>query len=450
MIQAVQRLYSLRRIRGVFYGWWLVGISGFVMTVATVPFFHALGIWSVALESHFAWTRTQLFIAFVLSRIEGGIMGPLEGYLTDRLGARRMVLIGLLILGAGFLLFSRVENLWMFYASFMIMALGVGLGGWLPLMTIVNNWFIRQRSSAMGWASVLSRLGAVVLVPAIAWAVDPDADRLGWQTTAVIIGAIILLSALLIPRFIRNRPEEYGQHPDGDEAPTPVPASSERSPQPAATSQEVEFTARQALRTPAFYCISFGHAFNSMLIVTITTHLAFMLTDQKISLSMAAWVVTVYTGMSMVFQVVGGYIGDRAPKNVVIFLFSAIQAGSVLIITTNDSLVAAFVFAVAFGIGFGGRTPLTVAIRGDYFGRKAFASIMGLSMVPMNFCLLAAPLLTAIYHDARGSYVLPFNALAGICFLGGVLFLLAKKPTLPSSLPVNSQRSDLPARQTER
>ena len=446
MIQTVQRLYSLRRIRGVFYGWWLVGISGFVMTVATVPFFHALGIWSVALESHFAWTRTQLFIAFVLSRIEGGIMGPLEGYLTDRLGARRMVLIGLLILGAGFLLFSRVENLWMFYASFMIMALGVGLGGWLPLMTVVNNWFIRRRSSAMGWASVLSRLGALVLVPAIAWAVDPGADRLGWQVTALIIGAIILLSSLLIPRFIRNRPEEYGQHPDGDEAPAPTPANPGQATAP---SQEVEFTARQALRTPAFYCISFGHAFNSMLIVTITTHLALMLTDQKITLQMAAWVVTVYTGISMVFQVVGGYIGDRAPKNVAIFIFSAIQAGSVLIITTNDSLVAAFVFAVAFGIGFGGRTPLTVAIRGDYFGRKAFASIMGFSMVPMNFCLLAAPLLTAIYHDARGSYVLPFNVLAGICLLGGVLFLLAKKPTLSSPLPTSPQRSDIPARQAD-
>ncbi|MCE2462762.1 MAG: MFS transporter, partial [Dehalococcoidia bacterium] len=206
----------------------------------------------------------------------------------------------------------------------------------------------------------------------------------------------------------------------------------------------------QALRTPAFYCIYFGHAFNSMLIVTITTHLALLMTDQEISLQMSAWVVTVYTGISMVFQVVGGYIGDRAPKNVVIFIFSAIQAGSVLIITTNDSLAAAFAFAVAFGIGFGGRTPLTVAIRGDYFGRKAFASIMGLSMVPMNFCLLAAPLLTAIYHDARDSYVLPFNVLAVICFLGGVLFLLAKKPTLSSPLQISSQRPDLPARQAER
>ena len=427
----------------MFYGWWLVGISGFVMAVATVPFFHALGIWSVALEGHFAWTRTQLFFAFVLSRIEGGIMGPLEGYLTDRLGARRMVLIGLLILGAGFLLFSRVENLWMFYLSFMIMALGVGLGGWLPLMTIVNNWFIRRRATAMGWASVLSRLGALVLVPAIAWAVDPDADRLGWKTTAAIIGVVILLAALLIPRFIRNRPEEYGQHPDGDEAPTPTPASPGQAPPPTAGSREVEFTARQALRTPAFYCISFGHAFNSMLIVTITTHLALMLTDQDISLQMAAWVVTVYTGISMVFQIVGGYLGDRVPKNVVIFAFSAIQAGSVLIITASDSLSAAFIFAVAFGIGFGGRTPLTTAIRGDYFGRKAFASITGLSMVPMNFCLLAAPLLTAVYHDARDSYVLPFNVLAGICFLGGVLFLLAKKPVLSSPLPISSERSDL-------
>ena len=62
-------------------------------------------VWSVALESHFGWSRTQLSLAFTLTRVEGGIMGPVEGYLTDRLGTRRMVLIGLLVLGGGFLFF---------------------------------------------------------------------------------------------------------------------------------------------------------------------------------------------------------------------------------------------------------------------------------------------------------------------------------------------------------
>ena len=168
------------------------------MTVATVPLYHAMTVWSVALESHFGWSRTQLGFALTLTRIEGGIMGPVEGYLTDRLGTRRMVLIGLIFLGIGFLIFSQVTNLWMFYIAFVVMALGQGLGSWLPLMTGINNWFIRRRSTAIGWASLGSRLGALILVPLIAWAVDPEQDRLGWYRTALILA---IFQLYIIPKL---------------------------------------------------------------------------------------------------------------------------------------------------------------------------------------------------------------------------------------------------------
>ena len=92
------------RVRSVSYGWWLVPLTGFIKVLTSAPLFHAMAIWTVALESHFGWSRTQLSMAFALTRVEGGIMGPVEGYLTDRLGTRRMVFLGLLVLGAGFLL----------------------------------------------------------------------------------------------------------------------------------------------------------------------------------------------------------------------------------------------------------------------------------------------------------------------------------------------------------
>ena len=76
------------KARGVFYGWWLVGVSGFVMVITTTPMFHAMGLWFVALESAFGWNRTQLSVAFALTRVEGGILGPVEGYLVDRLSTR--------------------------------------------------------------------------------------------------------------------------------------------------------------------------------------------------------------------------------------------------------------------------------------------------------------------------------------------------------------------------
>ena len=144
-------------------------------------------------------------------------MGPLEGYLADRLGTRRMIMIGLLVLACGFLLFSQVQNLWMFYLAYVVMAVGQGFGSWLPLMTLLNHWFIRQRATAIGWANVGSRLGALILVPIIAWAIDPDDPQLGWRTTAMILGLFTLIVAIPLSQLIRDRPQEYGLLPDGEQ-----------------------------------------------------------------------------------------------------------------------------------------------------------------------------------------------------------------------------------------
>ena len=100
--------------KSVFYGWYLLPVFGAVMLLATVPLFHAMGIWAVAMERAFGWNRTKLSLALSFTRIEGGILGPVEGYLVDRFGTRLMVLIGLLIMGIGWVLFSLINNIWMF------------------------------------------------------------------------------------------------------------------------------------------------------------------------------------------------------------------------------------------------------------------------------------------------------------------------------------------------
>ena len=427
-----------RRARGVFYGWWLVAISGFTMTIATVPLYHAMAVWSVALESHFGWSRGQLGLALTFTRIEGGLMGPVEGYLTDRLGARRMILAGLLILGVGFLLFAGVQNLWMFYLAFIVMALGQGLGSWLPLMTTINNWFARRRATAMGWSNVGSRIGALLLVPAIAWAVDPEQQRLGWQLTALALGVFTLIIAFPLTRLIRNRPQDYGQLPDGAplsaatgaaaaNAPTAGAAAGNPRRRPAVP-ESGDLTAAQALRTPAFWLISFGHGFTSMVILAIMTHLGLLLKDKGFDVQTTGWIVTVYTATAMVFQLVGGYIGDRGSKNLALFIFSGIQAGAIVVLTLASSLLSFYLFAVLFGIGFGGRNPLTTAIRGEYFGRASFGRILGLSTVPMNILLLIGSPMAGYMRDAQGSYDTAFLLLAGLNFLGGVLFLFARRP----------------------
>jgi sugar phosphate permease len=422
------------RVRGVFYGWWLVAITGFIMVITMVPLFHAMSVWTVALEGSFGWNRTQLGFALTVGRVEGGLMGPVEGYLTDRMGARRMVLTGLLILGAGFLIFSQVRSLWMFYAAFLVMSVGGGLGGWVPVMTVLNHWFVRRRATAMGWSNVGGRLGALMLVPAIAWAVDPEHNRLGWQATAMILGFFALLVAFPLTRLIHNRPAEYGLQPDGDPPAAYGVAVVSREPPGAGARQDrpavTDMTTRQALRTPAFWLIAFGHGFSSMVILAIMAHLGLFMKDKGFDVQTTGWVVAAYTAVSMVFQLVGGFVGDRVPLRVALAFFTFIQAGAVLLLTVSSSIAMLYLFAMVFGMGFGGRNPLTTAIRGEYFGRASYGKILGMSTVPMNVLLLVAPPLAGLMRDVQGTYTQAFLTLAALNFLGGILFLFARKPVI--------------------
>ena len=429
----------------IFYGWYIVLATGFVMTIATVPLFHAMTLWAVALENHFGWPRGQLSLALTLTRIEGGLMGPVEGYLTDKLGGRKMVLVGFLILGLGFLIFWQIDAaywpvapLYMFYAAYMVMALGQGMGSWVPMMTTINNWFSRRMATAMGWANFMSRGGALLIIPLIDLGINgsvgvPFTDItlginhiLGWQGVALILAVVIFAVALPLSVIIRNRPEDIGLRPDGEN----VPAT--RAGRRAAATQSQGLTAQQAVRTPAFWLIAVGHGMTSMIILAIFTHLGLLLKDVGFE-QYAGTVVILYTLVSMFSQPLGGYVGDRFPKRIGLFVFTSIQASAVVLLTFSSELWMFYTFAVIFGIGFGGRNPLTTSIRGEYFGRGNFGKILGISTIPMNGLLLISSPFAGYMYDWQNSYTIAFLVLAAFNYAGGVCFLFAKRPQIPTT-----------------
>ena len=282
--QLVLGLAPVRWAREVFYGWWLVLFTGVFLALVITPFFDTLSIWNVALKNEFGWTFTQLNLAWIFSRMEGGLLGPVEGWLTARFGTRRMVVVGLTVLGIGFILFSNVHSLPLFYVSFIVMSFGVGLGTWLAMMTALNNWFVRKRTIAIGLSSLITRLVAIPLVLLITWAVDPEALSAHsdgeWRKTARAIGSILFLLAIPAYLFIRNRPEDQGQTPDGDKLREPV-LSDKAAPARSSEQKEEEpsFTVRQALRTSAFWNISIGQALTTILMVSLVANLALMFND---------------------------------------------------------------------------------------------------------------------------------------------------------------------------
>lgn len=410
--------------RSVFFGWYLVGISSFMLMLMSTTVFQGVGTFFVALERNFGWNRTTLSGAFALSRVEGALLGPLEGWLVDRLGTRRMVIIGYLIMGLGFIFYSQIQTVWHFYVAYLAISLGSGIGGWIAFVTLINNWFVRQRALAMSVAVSGIQLGGF-LVLLLAWGIENHDFRL----TSLAIGVILILVALPASRFVRNLPEDVGLLPDGE--PVRRIGTPAATPARAESDDEGELSPRQALKTVSFWVIAVARLTSVVSIVSLSVHLVPKLTDSGISLITANFVVTLYTVVAFISGFVAGYLADRTSKVLVLFVCMLLQALAMAILTVTESLTMAMVFAVLWGAGFGGRVPLLTAIVGDFFGRKNFGSILGLNMVPSNVAMIFAPLFAGFMHDRTQSYFIPFAIFTVLGFIGAFAILLARQPRPP-------------------
>ena len=442
-IRAINRVRTpadaVGMMRGVFYGWWLVGIAVVLLTLMAVSVFQGLGTFLVALQSEFGWSRTVLSGAFSLSRAQGAVIGPAEGWLIDKVGNRRMILLGYCLMAFGFLLFSQVGNsafwdlgvfaiesgVWHFYIAFITISLGSGVGGWLAIMSLMNNWFARQRSLAIATSMSGIHLGGL-LVPALALGIEMYGFR--WTT----FGIAVFLTALILPVYavLRDKPEDVGLLPDGDPPGGRRQRGRAQAQGGGGLDDEPEFTAAQALRTRAFWILTIVHMSSSVSIVTLALHLAPKLTDMGMSLSGAGTVVLIYTLLALPTQFVAGWLADRMPKPPLIFFFILLQGVAIMIIAVSEQVFTALIFALLYGIGFGGRIPLLTAIRGEYFGRKAFATIMGLSQMPNNIAMIFAPLFAGFMFDYTGTYLIPFAFFGLLNVLGAFLMLSVKRPKI--------------------
>lgn len=429
---------SLDRRRGPFYGWWLVAAGAFIMALGTVPLFQGVTTWFVVLEKNFSWSKAQLSWAFALARVEGGVVSPLAGYMVQKLGSRRTLFVGLLVMGGGFLLFSRTEHLWMFYLSFVTMSVGMELGTWFPITTAINNWFQRRRATAFGWSMEGMAIGSIIFIPLLAWSIDPERFGLDqWRKVAAGIGIAIILLAFPLSRLVRNRPEDYGQLPDGDTVPVEAPPAGQQ-PAPHQMAEEPGVTWREAIRTRTFWFMTLGHGSSGAISVSMAVHLGPMLAGRGFSVTTVGLVLGIQTAIMALFVPLGGYIGDKFPLRKAVFVFSMFQSSAILVVlqTSETSVIFAFVYAVLMGIAFGGRLPMTSAMRGAYFGRKDFAMIMGMSMVPINALMFVAPLFAGYAFDWTDSYDLSFRTIAGVSIVGALFYLFMGPPKPLEPRPV--------------
>ena len=159
------------RDRHVFYGWVIVA-SGFFAQLILGIGSQAFTTYLVPMGREFGWSRAQLAGPRSVIGAETALLGPVQGYLVDRVGPRFVMGLGVFLLGLGMVLFGLVGNLWQYYAANILGGVGSSLCGILVVSTAVNTWFRRKRTMAMAIATVGFSVAGIVAVPIIVWAVS--------------------------------------------------------------------------------------------------------------------------------------------------------------------------------------------------------------------------------------------------------------------------------------
>ena len=404
----------------IFYGWKMVGAACAIQFLLGALLLQSFGLYIAVLSEEMGWSKTTLSGAAALQSAESAIIGPLLGWLMDRLGPQSIIRWGIVIFSAGLLLLSQVDSVATFYLSAALMAVGASLAGYFPLSVAIVHWFEKQRARALSIMSLGLALGGLA-VPLMAWSMQ----QWGWRHTALGTGVLALVVGLPMARVIRRRPQDHGDYVDGiAPASTPAdPLSAPKAPAP------VGFTARQALATRAFWMLALGHGLALLVVTAVNVHaITHIKEGLGYSVATAGWVIMLMTFGQLVGVLLGAGMGERFDKRKVAALCMLSHAIGLLFLTFSTHLAELVAFAVFHGLAWGLRGPLMQAIRADYFGVGAIGAIMGISAAVIAMGQIAGPMVAGVLADLTGDYRLGFTLLALTAAMGSLAFMLATKP----------------------
>jgi MFS family permease len=422
----------------IFVGWWTVFGGGILALWGHG--YHAYGISALfkPISQELGFNRTTTSVASSIGRLEGGIESPLVGWITDRWGAKWVIIIGVVMISTSLILMKYIKSLWGYYLVW-----GVGLGTGcnialtLPMDTTISNWFVKKRGIAISIKAVFSGLSGVLVLPLISYLIT----QVGWRDTCLYGGIVMAVVGLPISLFLikPHRPEYYGLLPDGAKISAEVAASQEKMLEHgvkyAAEVKEVEFTLRQAIKTRAFWLLFVIQSIPSLVGPVMTIHCIPFLTDRGIDPVQASTIMAMMIFFSLPTRFFGGWLADRLDIRHLRFikvLSYTLQGIGVVIflLLPNPGIGVIYAWFILYGLGQGFSFTISPLMRARFFGRKAFGSIQGIASMLMTPIGVAAPIFAGWIYDTTGSYNLAFQLFAYMLGADVILslFLLPPKP----------------------
>ena len=375
----------------------------------------------------FGWSRAIVSGAFGLQRLEGSIVAPIEGFLVDKYGPRKMVLAGAFIMGASIMYLSIVNSIFMFYIAVLLVSLGTSATG-TPRNWAIVQWFQRQRGRALG----IGASGAILSGPmlfVVVWLVE----SFGWRAAFVVLGLATWCIMIPLSLVFRSKPAQYGMRPDGDteeEAAAYAATSNTRRSTMEQLSDEESLTVLQALRTPAFWILSIIFAAETMGVSGLIVHLIPYLLSIEFSNTQAATVLAFFTVLSVFGRLGGGWIMDYISARLVLAGLLGIFVGAFVLLANMSGFHywQVILFALMYGTAFGGMIPARGVLVSNYFGPRNFGALQGLTRSVTVVSGMLGPIMMGIVFDITDSYIISLYILAAVNAVAMPLAIIARPP----------------------
>ena len=382
-----------------FRGWYVVLVGALILAISSVTL--------ADLGDGGSSSLRLLLLALFGSPLPAILLMPFIGRAVDRLGPRRAAMWGLLTIGGGFVLHLGADIYGILLLGNAVLALGYRMAAELPMTVMVSNWFVRRRAMALAFMQMPSVLGFganVALGVGVGFA-----QLVSSESGLLITGAFFLVLAWPVSRLVRNRPEDYGLHPDGRE---PVPAP--------------DHGWREALSSRSFWLLAAGGcamAFAN----TWGFYIVLLSNERGIPVLQSGLMLTLASVLAIPFALVGGFLGDRFPIRRVLSGFALVLVATTLVTAFAHTLPLFLVSAALSGIGSGALAVLPLAAVAMYFGRRNLGTVLGCYLCVVNLAGFFSHSLIGVVLSSSSWTVL--NLLLGfVSLVGALAYLLMGEP----------------------
>jgi MFS family permease len=378
----------------------------------------AFGVFIDPLQAQFGWSQGGIGFAYAICSMVSAVVAPLAGNLGDRFGAKKSMLAGIFVYLIGMLATAFVKDLWQFWLTYGVI-LGVAQAIFLvPLIPAAMIWFRRHLGLAMGLIMASWGIGPALATPLVAFMIQ----TFGWSVAFVSIGIASTLMMLALVSVFKNRPADVGGLAYGTFKSDPP--LSDKLP-PAILLDEFKGHMR---KTAAYWNMSSIHFLGCVGHAVILIWIIPMATSKGMSAIDASLIFTLFSAVSIVTRLTTPVLCERLGVRTVMTFFYILQGAPVLLLIFSSMDGVFLIFAVSFGVGYGGETGGFPILNRKYFGHAPMGGAHGFQMLGAGIGMALGGWIGGPVFDIFDSYNAAFAISVVASLAGAISIILLENP----------------------